>query len=99
MAIKKTALGAVGLAATLLFTACSGGGGAEGKPSADTNGEGKTITVWVMEGDYTDETLGEINKRFTEETKAKVDLQVQTWDGINTKISTSLATRAVRPCR
>lgn len=92
MAIKKTALGAVGLAATLLFTACSGGGGAEGKPSADTNGEGKTITVWVMEGDYTDETLGEINKRFTEETKAKVDLQVQTWDGINTKISTSLAT-------
>ncbi|RUQ98332.1 extracellular solute-binding protein [Labedella endophytica] len=45
-----------------------------------------------MDGDYTPETLDAINAEFTEATGAEVDVQVQTWDGITTKISTALAT-------
>ncbi|MEV4345195.1 extracellular solute-binding protein [Actinoplanes sp. NPDC049596] len=85
-------------AAVLALSACSsdgnGAGGDQGQPGAvpTARGEGKTLTVWVMDGDYTPETLDAINAKFTEATGAKVDLQVQQWDGITTKISTALST-------
>jgi N,N'-diacetylchitobiose transport system substrate-binding protein len=84
-------------AAVLTLTACSsggtdatGGGGPATVPA--TRGEGKTLTVWVMDGDYTEPTLKAINDRFTQATGARVDLQIQQWEGITTKISTALST-------
>ncbi len=99
MAIRKlAALGAFGVVTVLALSACSGSSGAgqaeapsDGKvPEVD--GKGKKLTVWVMDGDYTTETLDAINEKFTEVTGAEVNLQVQTWDGITTKITTALAT-------
>ncbi|MGJ0390418.1 extracellular solute-binding protein [Microbacterium sp. CGR1] len=99
MAIKKSATaGAIGIVAALALSACSGSAGAgnAGAPSdgkvPEVDGAGQTLTVWVMDGDYTPDTLAEINKRFTEETGAEVNLQKQTWDGITTKVTTALAT-------
>ncbi|SFR82769.1 N,N'-diacetylchitobiose transport system substrate-binding protein [Agromyces sp. CF514] len=94
---RFAAAGALGLAAALTFTACSGNAGATGadsgpQPVPTTDGSGKTLTVWVMEGDYQDATLEAINDAFTEQTGADVDLQIQQWDGITTKVSTALAT-------
>jgi N,N'-diacetylchitobiose transport system substrate-binding protein len=90
-------VGALGLAAVLALSACSsggttsaGGGGVKAVP--DVKGSGKTLKVWVMTGDYTDATIAAINKEFTKKTGAKVDVQIQQWDGITTKISTALAT-------
>ncbi|MFV0126394.1 extracellular solute-binding protein [Streptomyces sp. HMX112] len=45
-----------------------------------------------MEGDYSDATLKAINAEFTQRTKAKVNVQIQSWDGVSTKITTALAT-------
>ncbi|WP_329499890.1 extracellular solute-binding protein [Kitasatospora herbaricolor] len=59
---------------------------------AAVQGEGKTLHVWVMDGDYSDQTLKAINDEFTQKSGAKVDVQVQSWDGIETKITTALAT-------
>ncbi|NUR28279.1 MAG: extracellular solute-binding protein [Catenulispora sp.] len=59
---------------------------------AAADGTGKTITVWVMDGDYSTATLDAIDAAFTKATGAKVDLQIQQWDGITTKITTALAT-------
>ena len=99
MAIKKLAtFGAIGIVSALALSACSGSAGAgnAGAPSdgkvPEVDGSGETLTVWVMDGDYTPDTLEEINKRFTEETGAEVNLQKQTWDGITTKVTTALAT-------
>lgn len=99
MAIKKLAtFGAIGIVSALALSACSGSAGAgnAGAPSdgkvPEVDGKGETLTVWVMDGDYTPDTLDEINKRFTEETGAEVNLQKQTWDGITTKVTTALAT-------
>jgi N,N'-diacetylchitobiose transport system substrate-binding protein len=95
---RYTAAAALGAAAILTLSACGGGSGSsaggDGSPAAvpTAKGAGKTLTVWVMDGDYTDATLNAIDTRFTEATGAKVDRQVQQWDGITTKISTALST-------
>ncbi|GAA2551492.1 extracellular solute-binding protein [Winogradskya consettensis] len=95
---RYLAAAALSTAAILTLSACSSGSGSTaggGKsPTAvpSTRGEGKTLTVWVMDGDYTDATLSAINTQFTAATGAEVDVQVQQWDGITTKISTALST-------
>jgi N,N'-diacetylchitobiose transport system substrate-binding protein len=95
---RHTAVAALGLTAALALTACSsagtaGGGSSDGPQTVPTTkGDGETLTVWVMTGDYTDETIKAINDEFTEQTGAEVDVQTQQWDGITTKISTALAT-------
>jgi len=99
VAIRKLAtIGALGIVTALALSACSGsaGGGNAGAPSdgkvPEVDGTGKKITVWVMQNDYTPETLDAINAKFTELTGAEVNVQSQTWDGITTKITTALAT-------
>ncbi|GAA2532299.1 ABC transporter substrate-binding protein [Winogradskya humida] len=95
---RYLAAAALSTAAILTLSACSSGSGSTaggGKSPTvvpSTRGEGKTLTVWVMDGDYTDATLSAINTKFTAATGAKVDVQVQQWDGITTKISTALST-------
>ena len=77
--------GSVALAAVLALSACSAG-------NNTADGKGKTITVWAMTGDLSTTTLNAINKKFTEETGAKVTVQTQQWSNIATKITTALAT-------
>ncbi|UOE43702.1 extracellular solute-binding protein [Agromyces larvae] len=93
---RITAFGALAAVAALTLASCAGTGataGADGpQPVPTTKGEGETLVVWAMEGDYQDATLEAINAAFTEQTGAEVDLQIQQWDGITTKISTALAT-------
>ncbi|MBG0566996.1 extracellular solute-binding protein [Actinoplanes aureus] len=94
---RFTAAVAVGLTAILTAGACgssgsstSGDGAPAGVPAV--KGEGKTLTVWVMDGDYTEATMKAINDEFTQATGAKVDVQIQQWEGITTKVSTALST-------
>ncbi|RBP97254.1 ABC transporter substrate-binding protein [Bifidobacterium aemilianum] len=93
---RKWAAGiALTTAALMALSGCSmGGGKSSGEATGDTNGKGKTITVWAMKGDYQDETLATINKAFEKKTGAKVKLQIQQWDGIGTKVTTALSTDA-----
>ncbi|MFF3608323.1 sugar ABC transporter substrate-binding protein [Streptomyces sp. NPDC002463] len=85
------------LAATVTLGACSSsgtGGPASSAPQSvpTVKGDGKNVTVWVMEGDYSDQSLKAINSLFAARTGAKADVQIQSWDGISTKITTALAT-------
>ena len=86
---RFTVIGAVSTAAVLALSACAGNAtnstGAKGTIGTPA-GAGKTITVWAMAGDLSPNTLNAINAKFTKETGAKVDLQVQaSWEGITTK--------------
>lgn len=49
-----------------------------------------------MHNDYSTETIAQINKRFTQETGAKVKVQVQQWDGITDKTIRSLSSSRPR---
>ncbi|WP_243062537.1 extracellular solute-binding protein [Humibacter sp. RRB41] len=90
------AIGAVGIAAALALSACSGSGAGTTSGGSSTigkvDGKGKTITVWAMTGDLSPKTLDAINAEFTKETGAKVKVQTQQWTNIATKITTALAT-------
>jgi N,N'-diacetylchitobiose transport system substrate-binding protein len=91
---RMLVVGAIGLATALALSSCAGNttgsssSGSIGTPS----GKGKTLTVWSMTGDLTTKTLDAINKKFTKETGAKVNVQTQQWTDIGTKITTALAT-------
>ncbi|MCX4550324.1 extracellular solute-binding protein [Streptomyces sp. NBC_01387] len=93
---RFAAAGALGLASVLTLTGChgsgtGGSGGGDQKVSA-AKSTGKTLTVWVMQDDYSPESLAAMKKAFTEKTGAKVSMQTQSWDGIATKLTTALAT-------
>jgi N,N'-diacetylchitobiose transport system substrate-binding protein len=44
-----------------------------------------------MDGDLSDKAVTAIDDAFTKQTGAKVDIQIQQWDNINTKLSTALS--------
>src|SRR5699024_3170978 len=77
---------AAAAAATGTVASCSG-------QSAGGDNSSRTLTVWHMHGDYTAETMKAINEKFTAKTGAKVDAQLQQWDGITTKVTSALATQ------
>lgn len=89
--------GALGIATAVALTAC-GSGSSDASDSGKSNdlsavkGAGKTITVWNMQGDLSDDTMKAINDEFTKETGAQVKVQTQQWADIATKVTTALAT-------
>ena len=88
---RRTAIGlvaAAGGAGTL--AACGGDSGGSG---GEVDGEGKTLTFWLMEGTNAsaDAYIEELKTAFTEATGATLDVQVQPWDGAHDKFVTAMA--------
>src|SRR5699024_3039399 len=71
------AAGAAGSAA-LALAACGGDSGGSG---GEVDGEGKTLTMWLMEG----------TNASADATGATLDVQVQPWDGAHDKFVTAMA--------
>ena len=72
-------------AAALLLTGCSGGGTASA-------GDGTSLTVWLMQDTLTTASQQAVVDQFQKQTGAKVKVEIQQWDNINTKLTTALAT-------
>ncbi len=72
-------------------TACGSGTGGAAAGGGTTSASGSTLTVWFMDGDLSDRTVAAIDAEFTKATGAHVNIQIQQWDNINTKLSTALA--------
>jgi N,N'-diacetylchitobiose transport system substrate-binding protein len=97
---RIVAVGAVGVAAALALSACSGSSATNSTGDSNTgaktigkvDGSGKTLTVWSMAGDLTPKTIDAINAEFTKETGAQVKVETQQWANIVTKMTTALAT-------
>ncbi|OZG63493.1 family 1 extracellular solute-binding protein [Bifidobacterium lemurum] len=83
---------AMALVAAMALSGCSMGSPSSGGDSSSDDASGKTITVWAMKDDFTDETLDAINKAFEEKTGATANVEIQEWDGITTKLTTALST-------
>ncbi|UOX92598.1 extracellular solute-binding protein [Amycolatopsis sp. FBCC-B4732] len=77
------------LAAALAVAALTAGACGTDTPAPAAGGG--TLTVWLMNGDLSDKATAAITAAFEKATGAKVTVQIQEWDNINTKISTALA--------
>lgn len=79
----------------LALASCGSGATSNSAPASipdSLDAAGEKVTVWVMQDDYSQDTLDAINKTFTERTGAEADVQIQQWDSITTKLSTALST-------
>ena len=77
------------IAAVTAVVAACGSSGSAPAASADASKQ-QTLTVWYMTGDLSSATIAAIDRAFTDETGAKVNVQIQQWQDINTKITTAL---------
>ena len=79
------------LALAFAATACGSSAAPAASAGVSTKGAGSTLTVWYMDGDLSTQDQNAIDAAFTAATGAKVDVQIQEWANINTKLSTALA--------
>ncbi len=77
-------------AALALAVAAGVGGGA--LPAATASASGNTLTVWLMTGDSIPAVVNSVNSAFTTQNPGwTVNVEVQQWGGISTKVITALA--------
>src|SRR5262249_34740647 len=95
--VKRSIASAVVIAAAvaLTATACgsSGNSSAGGGSAPSTDGKGKTLKVWLMtdaQNGWPD-VVKQANKRFEQETGAKVKMQWQEWSNYTTKLDSTFA--------
>lgn len=90
---KAVALAALALSAVVGLAGCTASGSASSSGQGQaTSGASKTLNVWLMQNTLTPASQKEIVAQFEKQTGAKVKVEIQQWDNINTKITTALAT-------
>ncbi|MGW0559411.1 extracellular solute-binding protein [Streptomyces sp. NPDC003016] len=88
--MKRKLIAAIGVAGMMVGIAACGSddGGSGGKSS----GDGKSVTVWVMDGSAPDDWMAGVNKEFeAKHPGVKVKVEKQQWNGIQEKLTTALS--------
>ncbi|MFH8855459.1 extracellular solute-binding protein [Streptomyces rochei] len=90
--MKRKLIAAIGIAGMMVSVAACGGDSDDGGKKAGADGyAGETLTVWVMDGSSPDQWQKDVAAEFESKTKAKVKFEVQTWNGIQQKLTTALS--------
>lgn len=90
--MKRKLIAAIGIAGMMVsIAACGGDGDDDGKKAGADGYAGETLTVWVMDGSSPDQWQKDLATAFEAQTKAKVKFEVQQWNGIQQKLTTSLS--------
>ncbi|MFB6554728.1 extracellular solute-binding protein [Streptomyces sp. NPDC056405] len=90
--MKRKLITAIGIAGMMVsIAACGGDSGDDGKKAGADGYAGETLTVWVMDGSSPDDWQADLAKEFEAKTKAKVKFEIQTWNGIQQKLTTALS--------
>ncbi|MEV6523094.1 extracellular solute-binding protein [Longispora sp. NPDC051575] len=84
--MRRRALLAAGLAATLLGVAACGDAG-----SGEATAGGGTLKVWFMEDSVPDKIMKDLNEEFGKQHGVKVTYEMQYWTGIQQKLTKSFA--------
>ncbi|MEH6377330.1 extracellular solute-binding protein [Streptomyces sp. KLMMK] len=87
--MKRGLIAATGVAAMLVSVAACGSGDSD-KGSGD-GGKAKSLTVWFMDGSNPPGWTKSVQAEFEQKTGAKLDVQIQKWDGIQQKLTTALS--------
>ncbi|MCA6093714.1 extracellular solute-binding protein [Streptomyces sp. SCA3-4] len=88
--MKRGLIAATGVAAMLVSVAACGSSDSDKETGADGS-RGKTLTVWFMDGSNPPAWTKAVQAEFEQKTGAKLDIQIQKWDGIQQKLTTALS--------
>lgn len=84
----------VGTAAIALAAAGCAGSGGSGSDEGASNGEPRTLTVWLMNGSAPEDLTNQLNEEFEAANEnVTVKYEVQEWNGIQDKLTTALASQ------
>src|ERR1700754_3165989 len=89
----RVAIAVLGAAVLAVSVAgCGSSHSSSDKAAGPGDFKGKTLTVWVMSGSnppgWTKDITAAFEKKYT---GAKLNIKVQTWDGIQQKLTTALS--------
>ena len=84
---------------SLGLAACGKSSTPDASASSDTSAlTGKTVRVWFMEGSISDDAIAYLEKTFAEQNPGNtLKVEIQHWDGIVSKLQTSLASKSESP--
>ena len=84
---------------SLGLAACGKSSTPDASASSDTSAlTGKTVRVWFMEGSISDDAIAYLEKTFAEQNPGNtLKVEIQPWDGIVSKLQTSLASKSESP--
>ncbi|MDI3417075.1 extracellular solute-binding protein [Streptomyces luteolus] len=87
--MKRKLIAAIGAAGMLVSVAACGSD--DGKGSGADGFKGQTLTVWAMDGSTPDTWTKDVTAAFEKKTGAKVEFEVQQWNGIQQRLTTALS--------
>ena len=84
---------------SLGLAACGKSSTPDASASSDASAvTGKTVRVWFMEGSISDDAIAYLEKTFAEQNPGNtLKVEIQPWDGIVSKLQTSLASKSESP--
>lgn len=84
---------------SLGLAACGKSSTSDASASSDTSAvTGKTVRMWFMEGSISDDAIAYLEKTFAEQNPGNtLKVEIQPWDGIVSKLQTSLASKSESP--
>ena len=84
---------------SLGLAACGKSSTPDASASSDTSAvTGKAVRVWFMEGSISDDAIAYLEKTFAEQNPGNtLKVEIQPWDGIVSKLQTSLASKSESP--
>ncbi|MFJ5029318.1 extracellular solute-binding protein [Streptomyces sp. NPDC088560] len=90
--MKRKLAAAITIAGMMVsVAACGGNGKDDSKDAGPSSWKGQTLTVWTMDGSAPPQWTKDVQAAFEKQTGAKVNFQIQKWDGIQQKITTALS--------
>nr|WP_261666653.1 extracellular solute-binding protein [Actinomyces sp. HMSC075B09] len=98
MKIKKMATGLAAIATTFALAACGSGGTHSEGSDAGAGDQTGTVRVWFMEGSISEDAQNYLAEEFKKQNpEADIAIEIQQWDGIVSKLQTSLASKNESP--
>ncbi|MEU0985170.1 MULTISPECIES: extracellular solute-binding protein [unclassified Streptomyces] len=93
--MKRKLIAAIGVAGMMVGLVACGSDDKDSDKGSESKGpdsyKGQTLTVWAMDGSTPDQWQADLTAEFEKTTGAKVKFEVQQWNGIQQKLTTSLS--------
>ncbi|MEU1016965.1 extracellular solute-binding protein [Streptomyces sp. NPDC005898] len=89
--MKRKLIAAIGVAGMLVSVAACGGDDGDKKAGGADGFKGETLTLWTMDGSTPDTWQKDVKAAFEKKTGAKLKVEIQTWNGIQQKLTTALS--------